>query len=430
MRAIVIFIIFVICLVIAVPVSISLGIAAVLPGVLDPSFTASASYVVRSMVGGIDSFPLLAVPMFVLAGILMAHGKISQKLFDVFVYFIGKKTAGVPCAVIITCLFYGAISGSAPATVAAVGSMTIPLLTELGYRKDFATAIVAVAGGLGVIIPPSIPFIMYAMATGESVSDLFLAGIIPGLMIGVLLMLYAYYHCRKFGEDREKINTKVAQLQERGFLNILKESIWALISPIIVLGCIYAGIASPTEAAVISVFYALFVSLFIYKTIRIKDIWGIFAEAMKTYAPILFILAASTAFSRVLTLMQIPQSVSTWILTHFNNEIVLLIIINLFLLIVGMVMDTTPAILILSPILLPIVLNIGMNPIHFGVVMIVNLAIGFVTPPIGVNLFVASSLTDIPVMQIAKKAMPMIGYFLLALLLLTFIPQICLFLLA
>lgn len=430
MPAIVIFIIFVICLVIAVPVSISLGIAAVLPGVLDPSFTASASYVVRSMVGGIDSFPLLAVPMFVLAGILMAHGKISQKLFDVFVYFIGKRTAGVPCAVIITCLFYGAISGSTPATVAAVGSMTIPLLTELGYRKDFATAIVAVAGGLGVIIPPSIPFIMYAMATGESVSDLFLAGIIPGLMIGVLLMLYAYYHCRKFGEDREKINTKVAQLQERGFLNILKESIWALISPIIVLGCIYAGIASPTEAAVISVFYALFVSLFIYKTIRIKDIWGIFAEAMKTYAPILFILAASTAFSRVLTLMQIPQSVSTWILTHFNNEIVLLIIINLFLLIVGMVMDTTPAILILSPILLPIVLSIGMNPIHFGVVMIVNLAIGFVTPPIGVNLFVASSLTDIPVMQIAKKAMPMIGYFLLALLLLTFIPQICLFLLA
>ena len=430
MPAIVIFIIFVICLVIAVPVSISLGIAAVLPGVLDPSFTASASYVVRSMVGGIDSFPLLAVPMFVLAGILMAHGKISQKLFDVFVYFIGKRTAGIPCAVIITCLFYGAISGSAPATVAAVGSMTIPLLTELGYRKDFATAIVAVAGGLGVIIPPSIPFIMYAMATGESVSDLFLAGIIPGLMIGVLLMLYAYYHCRKFGEDREKINTKVAQLQERGFLNILKESIWALISPIIVLGCIYAGIASPTEAAVISVFYALFVSLFIYKTIRIKDIWGIFAEAMKTYAPILFILAASTAFSRVLTLMQIPQSVSTWILTHFNNEIVLLIIINLFLLIVGMVMDTTPAILILSPILLPIVLSIGMNPIHFGVVMIVNLAIGFVTPPIGVNLFVASSLTDIPVMQIAKKAMPMIGYFLLALLLLTFIPQICLFLLA
>lgn len=429
MSAIVVFILFVICLIIAVPVSISLGIAAVLPGAFDPSFTASAGYVVRSMLGGIDSFPLLAVPMFVLAGILMAHGKISEKLFDVFVYFIGKKRAGVPCAVIITCLFYGAISGSAPATVAAVGSMTIPLLIELGYEKDFATAIVAVAGGLGVIIPPSIPFIMYAMATGESVSDLFLAGIVPGLFIGALLMFYTYYHCRRYGEDREKINAKVTKLRKKGFLSILKESIWALLSPVIVLGCIYAGIASPTEAAVISVFYALFVSLFLYKTIRVRDIWGIFVEAMKTYAPILFILAASTAFSRVLTLMQVPQSVSSWILTNFSNKTVLLLIINLVLLIVGMVMDTTPAILILSPILLPIVENIGMDPIQFGVVMIVNLAIGFVTPPIGVNLFVASSLTDVPVMQIARKAAPMIGYFLLALLVLTFVPGISLFLL-
>ena len=272
MSAVVVFILFVICLVIAIPVSISLGIVAVLPGAFDPSFTASAGYVIRSMLGGIDSFPLLAVPMFVLAGILMAHGKISQKLFDVFVYLIGKRTAGIPCAVIITCLFYGAISGSAPATVAAVGSMTIPLLIELGYKKDFATAIVAVAGGLGVIIPPSIPFIMYAMATGESVSDLFLAGVIPGLMIGALLMFYAYYHCRRYGEDKEKIDKKVTELREKGFLNILKESIWALISPVIVLGCIYAGIASPTEAAVISVFYALFVSLFIYKSIRVKEI--------------------------------------------------------------------------------------------------------------------------------------------------------------
>ena len=424
MSAVVVFILFVICLIIAVPVSISLGIVSVLPGTFDPSFTASASYVVRSMLGGIDSFPLLAVPMFVLAGIVMAHGKISEKLFDVFVYFIGKRTAGIPCAVIITCLFYGAISGSAPATVAAVGSMTIPLLIELGYKKDFATAIVAVAGGLGVIIPPSIPFIMYAMATGESVSDLFLAGIVPGIMIGALLMFYAFYHCKRYGEDKEKINARV-----NGLLNILKESIWALLSPVIVLGCIYAGIASPTEAAVISVFYALFVSIFIYRSIKVKEIWGIMVEAMKTYAPILFILAASTAFSRVLTLMQVPQAVSGCILGHFSNEIILLVVINIFLLIVGMVMDTTPAILILSPILMPIVQSIGMNPVHFGVIIIVNLAIGFITPPIGVNLFVASSLTDVPVMHIAKKAMPMIGYFIIALLLITFIPAISLFLL-
>ena len=189
MPAAVVMIIFVICLVIAIPVSISLGIASVLPGALDPSFTASATYVIRSMLGGLDSFPLLAVPMFVLSGIIMARGGISRKLFDIFAFFMGKRTAGMPCAVIVTCLFYGAISGSGPATVAAVGSMTIPILIEMGYDKTFSTAVVAVAGGLGVIIPPSIPFIMYGSASGASVSDLFIAGIIPGLLIGALLMI-------------------------------------------------------------------------------------------------------------------------------------------------------------------------------------------------------------------------------------------------
>ena len=404
--------------------SIALGIVAVLPGAFDSSFTASGQFVIRSMLGGIDSFPLLAVPMFVLSGILMARGGISKKLFDVFAYFLGKMTAGMPCAVIVTCLFYGAISGSAPATVAAVGSMTIPILTNLGYDKDFSTAVVAVAGGLGVIIPPSIPFIMYGMASGESVSDLFISGIIPGIMIGALLMLYAIYYCKKNGEDKEKIAEVVNELHEKGFLSVLKESFWAILSPVIILGCIYSGIASPTEAAVISVFYALFVSMVIYHSIKWKDLWGILVEAVRTYAPILFILAASVAFSRVLTLMQVPQSVSAWILTHFTNKVILLLVINVFLLIVGMVMDTTPAILILTPILLPIVTAIGMNPIHFGIMMVVNLAIGFVTPPIGVNLFVASSLTDIPVMRIAKKAMPMIVYFLIALLVITFVPAI------
>lgn len=221
----------------------------------------------------------------------------------------------------------------------------------------------------------------------------------------------------------------VNELKGRGFLSVLKDSSLALLSPVIILGCIYSGIASPTEAAVISVFYALIISLFVYRSIKIKDIWSILVESIRTYTPILFILAASIAFSRVLTLMQVPQAVSDWILSHFTNPVVLLLVINVFLLIVGMVMDTTPAILILTPILLPIVTAIGMDPIHFGVMMVVNLAIGFVTPPIGVNLFVASSLSDIPIMQIAGKAMPMIGYFLVALLIITFIPAVSLILL-
>ena len=266
MPAALLFVIFVVLLVIAIPVSITLGIASVLPSVFDPSFTVGAKYLIRAMFGGLDSFPLLAVPMFVLSGIIMAKGGISKKLFDVFAFFLGNFTAGMPCAVIVTCLFYGAISGSAPATVAAVGSMTIPILSALGYDRTFSTAIVAVAGGLGVIIPPSIPFIMYGMASGASVSSLFLAGVIPGLMIGLLLMLYAIYHCRRYGEDREKIHAEIHLLHEKGLFRVLRESFFALLSPVIILGCIYSGIASPTEAAVISVFYALFVSLFLYRT--------------------------------------------------------------------------------------------------------------------------------------------------------------------
>ena len=423
------FILFVVFLIIAIPVGITLGITAVLPHIFDPSFTVGAKYLIRAMFGGLDSFPLLAVPMFVLSGIIMAKGGISRKIFDIFAYFFGRFTAGMPCAVIVTCLFYGAISGSAPATVAAVGSMTIPILIGLGYDKTLSTSVVAVAGGLGVIIPPSIPFIMYGMASGASVSDLFLAGIIPGLVIAALLMGYAVFFCKKNGEDKERIRAEIGKLHEKGFGKVFKESFWAILSPVIVLGCIYSGITSPTEAAVISVYYALIVSLFIYKEIKVGDLWGILVEAIKTYTPILFILAASTAFSRVLTLMQVPQTVSTFILGNFSSKVVILLVINVFLLLVGMVMDTTPAILILTPILLPIAQGIGMDPIQFGVIMVVNLAIGFVTPPIGVNLFVASALTDVPVMEIARKAMPMIGMFLAALLLFTFVPAFSLILL-
>lgn len=425
----VVMLVFILLLVLAVPVSISLGMASVLPSMFDPSFTVGAKYLIRAMFSGLDSFPLLAVPMFVLSGILMAKGGISKRLFDVFAYFLGNFTAGLPCAVIVTCLFYGAISGSGPATVAAVGSMTIPILTSLGYELSFAASIAAVAGGLGVIIPPSIPFIMFGMASGASVSDLFLAGIVPGLIIGLLLIFYAMIYCRRHGEDKEKIGREVKVLHEKGLLTVLKESFFALLSPVIILGCIYTGVASPTEAAVISVFYSLLVGLFLYRTITVREIPDILVESIRTFAPILFILAASTAFSRVLTLMHVPQIVSTWIIESFHSPVVILLMINVFLLVVGMVMDTTPAILILTPILLPIIQSIGMDPIQFGVIMVVNLAIGFVTPPIGVNLFVASSLSNVPVMDLSRKAMPMIGLFLAALLLFTFVPGFSLWIL-
>ncbi len=424
MMTVIIMIIFALFLILAIPVGLTVAITSMMPSLFSSSFTVSGVYVLRSMLGGVNSYPLLAIPMFVLSGIIMSKGGVSKKLFEVFTYFVGRRTAGIPCAVVITCLFFGAISGSAPATVAAVGSMTIPLMLEMGYEKRFTVALVATAGCLGVIIPPSIPFILYAQATGASVSDMFLAGIIPGILIALILMGYSIYYCKKHGEDKEKINVIVDELHSRGFGKVFLSSVWALLTPVIILGCIYTGVTSPTEAAVISVFYSLVISLFVYRSLKLRELWDICRDAVKTFCPILFILAASVAFSRILTLMHVPQSVSAWMTSSFSNKIILLLVINLVLLVVGMVLDTSPAILILAPILLPVVEVFGIDPVHFGIIMVVNLAIGFVTPPIGVNLFVASSLSKVPVLEITKKAIPMIILFFIALLLITYIPSI------
>jgi C4-dicarboxylate transporter DctM subunit len=243
-----ILIIFAVLLCLAVPVGLAVAIGSLLPSLMSSSFTVSGVFILRSMVGGLNQTTLLAIPLFVLSGMIMTRGGVSKKLFDVFAYFIGNKTAGIPCAVVITCLFFGAISGSAPATVAAVGSMTIPIMLEMGYDKKFSVALVAVAGGLGVIIPPSIPFILYAQASGASVSKLFLAGIVPGLLIAAVLMGYSILYCKRHGEDKEAIHKVVDALHQQGFGKVFRSSFWALLTPVIILGCIYSGITSPTEA--------------------------------------------------------------------------------------------------------------------------------------------------------------------------------------
>lgn len=418
----------IVLLLLAVPICVVIAMISLIPYGLDPTFAASPMFILRQMVSGLDSITLIAIPMFVLSGIIMARGGISKKLFNVFSYFIGDKTGGLPCAVVITCLFYGAISGSAPATTAAVGAMTIPLLTALGYDLSFCAALVAIAGGLGVIIPPSIPFILYSMNSGASVGALFIAGILPGILIGVCLMAYSVYYCKKHGEDKKKLHENIQELRGQGFLHVFMDSFWALLSPVIILGSIYGGICTPTEAAVLSVVYALIVCLFIYKTLKWSEIYSVLREGVETYAPILFILGAAQAFSRVLTLTQAPQKLAEAMGSAITSKIALILLINVFLLFVGMVMDTGPAILILTPILVPIVKAVGIDPVHFGVIMIVNLAIGFVTPPIGNNLYVASTLTKLPVTAIAKKAMPFMAAFFIALMIITFVPQVSLLL--
>lgn len=415
---------FVLFLIIGLPIAVLLGIISFVPNMVNPWFPADMEYIVRAMLSGVNSFPILAVPMFILSGNIMAKGKISERLFDFFAFFVAKKRAGLPMAVVMTCLFYGAISGSGPATTAAVGAMTIPILTKVGYKKEFSASLVAVAGGIGVIIPPSIPFIFYGQAAGVSVSDLFIAGIIPGIMIGLALMVYSYYYCVKNGEDRKKLDEYGRSLRQKGFLNMVRESFLALLCPIIVLGSIYSGVASPTEAAVISVFYSLFVSMVAYKSIGFRELWNILVESAGTYSTILFVIACAVAFSRVLIFMQIPDMVVSLISSSVNNKYILLLVVNILLLFVGMVMDTTPAIMILTPILLSIMMKFGISQIHFGIIMVVNLAIGFVTPPLGVNLFVASTVTGIRIEKIVRGSIPFIVAFVIVLAIITMVPQI------
>jgi len=429
MTASILFFAFFAILLAGLPISFTMALSSILPWMSDPEFAARPLMVIRHMMSGVNSMTLLAIPMFMLSGSIMAQGGISKKLFNVFTYFVGNIRGGIPCAVVITCMFYGAISGSSPATVAAVGSMTIPVMLNLGYTLEFSTAVVTVAGGLGCIIPPSIPFVLYSTSAGTSVGKMFIAGIMPGILLGCLLMVYSVYYCFNKGEDRERISVVIKELRQEGFFSLFKESFWALLTPVIILGSIYGGIATPTEAAVISVYYALFVSVVIYKTVKLREVPQIFMDSLKTIAPILFVLSAAVAFGRVLALMHIPQVVGGWITTTFSGKWMILVVVNIFLILVGMVMDAAPAILILTPILAPVMKTIGVDPIHFGIMLVVNLAVGFVTPPVGINLFVASSMTKIPVMKLAKIAMPFTIAFFIGMLLIIIFPQISLCLL-
>lgn len=416
-------------LVLAVPIPMAMGYATIFPALADPSFPGDLVYVVRAMLKGVDTTSILAIPLFMLSGAIMATGGLSQKLFDVFAVFIGKVRGGMPCAVVVTCLFYGAISGSGPATCAAVGAMCIPLLIKLGYDKVFAAALVATAGGLGVIIPPSIPFISFGLVTDTSVGDLFTAGILPGCLIALCLIIYTVVYCRTKGEDREKVEANYNKLRERGYLKVVKDGFWALLTPVIILGGIYSGIVTPTEAACLSVFYAIFVCLFIYKSVRWNELLGFFRQGVQSYAPLGMALALAQAFTKVLVLVGAPQALAGFLSDTFSSKVIFLFVLNLVLFFMGMVLDVGPAIMILAPMLLPFTTAIGIDPVHLGIIMTVNLAAGFVTPPFGMNLFVAAPMIDSDAMTVGRKALPLIGTYCIALLLITYIPAISLCLL-
>lgn len=421
MAAVLVFAVFLIGIALSIPIGVSMILGSVAPIELMHK-GGSIVQLLNNTFSGANSTPILAVPLFILGGVIMAKGGISRKLFNFFAYFAGRFTGGLPCAVILTCLFYGAISGSGPATTAAVGAMCVPFLTDLGYDKTWSAGLIAVAGGLGVIIPPSIPFVLYSLATGVSTGDLFLGGVFPGILIGVALMVYAVYYCVKKGEDKDKIKERMSELSSRGLVNLFKDSFWALLCPVIVLGGIYTGFTTPTEAATISVFYAILVSLFIYKSMKFSELLPMLCESVKTYGGLAFVLAFATAFGRVLSLTRATKVVESFILGNFTSAFSVLTVLTIIFFLLGMVMDTGPAIIILAPILLPACVKLGVDPVHLGVVLVCCLSIGLATPPFGLDLFVAGNIAEKQPMDVAKKAFPFIVSFTIALFMIVYIP--------
>ena len=428
MAAMMVFVVFLVGIALSIPIGVSMILGSVAPIMLLGK-GGTIVQLLNNTFSGANSTPILAVPLFILGGVIMAEGGISKKLFNFFAYFVGRFPGGVPCAVIMTCLFYGAISGSGPATTAAVGAMCIPFMVSLGYDKVWSAGLISVAGGLGVIIPPSIPFVLYSLATGVSTGALFLAGIIPGILIGGFMMIYAVFYCITKGEDRNLIKAKMNELSVNGFGALFKDSFWALLCPIIVLGGIYAGFVTPTEAATVSVFYAVIVSLFIYKSIQFNDMYRFLCAAVKTYGGLAFVLAFATAFGRVLSLTKATKVVQDFILGNFHTSFTVLSVCVVVFLVLGMVMDTGPAIIILAPVLLPAVMGLGVDDVHFGVILVCCLSIGLATPPFGLDMFVAGNLAQCPPMDVAKKSVPFIVAFLIALAMIVYIPAVSLALL-
>ena len=405
---------FFILLCLTVPIGVSIGMSIIIYFLLFN--TQPISFLCQNMFTACDSFPLMAIPFFVAGGALMSNGGITKRLVDLADACIGHISGGFAMVTAICCAFFGAISGSAPATVAAIGGLMVPAMIERGYDKGFSLAIIATSGCLGVIIPPSIPMVIYGTTTGAAVGTLFIAGIGPGLLFCFALCLYSYIVAKKNGW---KGNGKKFSIKRVG--KELKNAVWALLAPLIILGSIYGGFCTPTEAAAICIVYALLIGFFVYRELDIKTMLNSFWDGALTTGTILIIVGTGTTLGRVLTVAQVPQLVVNGVLGISDNPIVILLLLNLILLIVGCLMETLSAIMILAPILYPVAAAAGMGLEHFGIMMVINLAIGFCTPPVGVNLFVAAGLReDVSFMNLVKHAMPIIAVLLVVQLVVTF----------
>lgn len=416
---VVLFIIFFLLLISTTPIAIALGLTTVF--YIFYFTTLPFTQVSDTLFNALNSFPLLAIPFFILAANLMTYGGISQRLIAAANAVVGQLRGGLGMTAVLSCMFFAAISGSSAATVVAVGTLLIPGMLNAGYGREFSTGLIASSGGLGILIPPSISLIVYGIATETSIASLFIAGIVPGIMTGLLLLVLVFLL-----SWRQSLGEEVMPMSHRDRIRAFRDALLGIFLPFFVLGGIYGGYFTPTEAAAMAVFYAFLVSMFVYREIGLKDLARIMVSSARMSAMVMFIIANAVLFTFVLSLERIPDAITNLIVGMDLRWWSFLLAVNILFLIVGCFMDSIGAILILAPILYPVATELGVHPVHFGIIFIMNFEIGAITPPLGINLFVASGLSGLSALQVAKAAIPFALVLLVSLLLVTYIPDIAL----
>jgi tripartite ATP-independent transporter DctM subunit len=405
------------CFTLTISVAVSIGLAAVL-GIQIANINMLIT--VKEMFNSLNKFPLAAIPFFILAGNLMETGGISRRLVEFAKSIVGGVQGGLPMTCVLTCMIFAAVSGSSVATTFAIGAILIPALIKHGYPTNYAAALQATSAELGVIIPPSIPLILYGVAAEVSIGELFIAGFGPGIFIGISLMVFVHLYCRWKGWGKNDGDGRLSV----GRATI--QAAWALLMPVIILGGIYGGVFTPTEAAAVAVFYALFVGMVVYGEIKPRNLFPILKKSVVSSAVIMFIIANAGLFAFLLTRAGVPGEIGRWLSMVLESPAMFLLGVNIALFVIGMFIETSAAILVLAPILVPVAIHFGVDPVHFGLIMVINLAMGMITPPFGVNLFAACTIARISLDQIVGRLIPFIVVIFCCLMVVTYVPSLSL----
>lgn len=403
-----------------IPVSVALGSSTLITAYFFTDFDLMG--ITSVVFDGLNKYSLMAIPMFILAGAFLSKGGAAHRIIEFAKSLVGHLPGGLPISAIFACMIFAAVSGSSPATVAAIGSVMFAAIKDAGYPQGYSIGTIAVSGSLGILIPPSIVFIVYGVTADLSIGKLFMAGVIPGILIGFMLMAYTYFGAVRLGFKK----TQPASFKER--LTKFKEAFWALMLIVLVIGGIYGGLFTPTEAGAVSAVYAFVVSVFVYKDLKMKDVYPILIEAALTSAMIFFVIANAMIFAHFLTDEMIPQQITKMIIEANVGPIMFLVIVNILLLLMGQFMEPSSITMITVPLLLPLVVALGIDPIHFGVILVINMEIGMITPPVGLNLFVASGMTGLSLKEVVVSSLPWVGVLFLGLILITYVPIISLWL--